>query len=77
MVIFNDFTRFSDKAKVAQIPQEKADDNKEALDRLVMQNQKLLGDPREIDASFVQTMHDGLSEDRAETQSFMRYFFYT
>jgi len=51
-----------------------ADDNKEALDRLEMQNQKLLGDPREIDASFVQTMHDGLSEDRAETQSFMRYF---
>jgi len=32
------------------------------------------GAQREIDASFVQTMHDVLSEDRAETQSFMRYF---
>jgi len=49
MVIFNDFTWFLDK--VAQIPQEMAGDNKEALDRLEMQNQKFLGAQREIDAS--------------------------
>jgi len=55
--------------------QKMSDDNKEALDRLEVQNQEFLEPQREIDATFVQSMRDVLAEDRAETQRFMREFF--
>jgi len=53
--------------------QKMSDDNKEALDRLEVQNQEFLEAQREI--TLVQSMRDVLAEDRAENQRFMREFF--